>query len=635
MQTAANSRGTKIIQEPPEPIDLNRFQLGAIVVEPSALRLLAGDTEIALEPKVMALLVIMSRRPCELWQRGDLIDAIWPNGFGSDESLSRLISILRKSLKRLHTGSDMLVTVPKFGYRLEAAVSRVGSDPTGTPNRIDPPIKDDKSIAVLAFKDLSDTGDQAYFADGIAEEIINALVRVPNLDVAGRVSSFTLREPGLEPRQIGDALGVAYLLQGSVRKMGARVRITTQLVRTRDGFHQWSETHNGALDDVFDLQDSIAVKVASELDMLLNAGADRPLAPRQTSSFEAYDLLLRARAAYRISQDDATINGAEALLRQAVRIDPDFAAAWVEIATLNNVAAGYNGKRTLQSAFNASKAAVTKAQRIAPGAPETIIWSANIRYFEGDALGAYRMAKSAMALAPQDPGIVFSVGHYAACFSYHEESHRLLTEALRLDPLDGFAWHMLARVCHNLGELDNAERHAEHAIGLGDALAHEALAWIAMAQGKPDLAEQRYMTFFERVGEQLDGGAKNRPLWEMMARACFRGSGADAGALRQGLAMQMADEDFQPRSQHINVAACLGMVHDTMALWDRSYAARSLIAVSMWSDLQWARDLRTHPAFAEFAEARGLAAIWREFGWPKGISPNPGTDGSAGQFRVI
>lgn len=582
----------------------------------------------------MALLVVMSQRPGDLWQRGDLIDAIWPNGFGSDESLTRLISILRKSLNRLHPGADMLVTVPKLGYRLKAAVSRQGGDPIGTPIPPDAPVTGDKSIAVLAFKDFSDTGDQAYFADGVAEEIINALVRVPHLDVAGRVSSFALRDPELGPLETGAALGVSYLLQGSVRKMGGRVRITTQLVRTRDGMHQWSETHDGVLDDVFNLQDRIAVSVAKELDLLLNAGTTGSLAPRQTSSFEAYDLMLRARAAYRVSQDRATFDGAEALLREAVRLDPNFAAAWIEIATLNNFAAANSGARGLQAAFAASKAAVATAQRIAPGAPETIIWSANIRYFERDALAAYRMAKSAMALAPQDSGIVFSVGHYAACFGYQEEAHRLLTEALRLDPLDGFAWHMLARVCQNLRELDEAERHAEHAVRLGDALAHEALAWIALAQGRPEQAEQRYMTFFDRVGVRL-GGPQSRPIWEMMARAYFRDSSADAGMLRQGLAMQMADENFQPGSLHINAAACLGMVQDTMALWDRSYAARSMIAVSMWSDLQWAHDLRTHPAFPEFAETRGLAAIWREFGWPEHVTPNPGTDGSAGQFRLV
>ncbi|KDA03192.1 winged helix-turn-helix domain-containing tetratricopeptide repeat protein [Hyphomonas oceanitis] len=607
-------------------LTLNDFQLHDAKVEPRALRLTSPRGQTVLEPKVMAVLLALAERPGGLWRRDELFERVWPGSPSGEEVLTRAVSLLRKALLAVCEKDVAVVTVPTLGYRLEGRVVPDGPAPGKDAPAAAP------SVAVLAFADLSDTGDQAYFADGVGEEIINALVHVEGLKVAGRTSSFAFREQTRDIRAIGAALNVEFVLEGSVRKHGTRVRVTTQLIRSADGFHQWSETFDAQLTDIFDLQDRIAQVVAREFNMLLHPSDQGRLAPRLTISFEAYDLLLRARASYRLNQDEATFARAEAMLREAVEIDPDFVGAWIEIATLNNFASAYHRDRTLKSMFEASRAAVERAMDIAPSAPETIIWSANIRYFEGEALTAFRMAKTALQLAPQNSGIMFSVGHYAACFGYHEEAARLLEGALELDPLDAFAWHTLALVRQNMRQYEVAERHARHAIKLGDRLAREVLAWNAFAQGDRDEAERQHLTLFDEIGAQMEGGTQGRPIWEMFARAVFHDSRPDGDMMRQVLSMQMGAKDYEPSASTFTAVANLGMVEELMAQWGDAYAIKSVASVAMWGDYSWARAFRSHTGFPAFAESRGLAAVWREFGWPAGCAPLPGTDGTDGRF---
>ncbi len=605
------------------------FRLGHVLVEPAALRLSSARGESFLEPKVMSVLVALAERPGNLWQRSDLLDKVWPASPSGDEVLTRAISLLRKALEGGHGLNCSVVTVPKLGYRL---VADVHAEAPQTAMPAEAPAR--RSIAVLAFADLSAAGDQGHFADGVSEEIINALVRVPDLQVAGRTSSFAYKGRDTDLRKIGAELAVDFILEGSVRKQDNRLRITAQLVQTKDGFHQWSETFNGTLDDIFDLQDRIAVVIARQLDLLLNSGPQARLSPRMTNSFEAYDLMLRARAAYRLSPDAETFACAEALLNEAVQIDPDFAEAWVAIATLHNFAAASLGDRSVRAAFEASKAAIERASRLAPTNATTVIWNANIRYFEGDSLTAFQLARTALALEPENPAILFSVAHYATCFGYHGEARRLLERALSLDPLDGFAWHTLARVNQNLGHLETAVQQAERAVELGDVFALDALAWIALQQGDPVRAQAIFLDLHDRMGSQLEGGADSRQIWEMFARGVFRDSEADVEMMRMGLRMRMATPGYEPNASTFVGIACVGMVEELFAQWKASYVLKSTVAVALWSGVDWARKVRTHAGFTAFAEANGLAAIWRQFGWPDGIVPIEGTDGSNGQFTA-
>jgi TolB-like protein len=187
----------------------------------------------------------------------------------------------------------------------------------------------EKSIAVLPFVDLSEKHDQEYFADGMAEEILDILARVPSLKVIGRTSSFQFKGRTEDLRTVGSTLGVGYVLEGSVRKSVDRVRVTAQLSDTRDGVHVWSQTYDRAASDALLMQGEIATSLARSLE--IGIGADHPESERRVKNDAAYDLYLRGRYAAERGDADGLATGV-AYLRQALDADPTFADAAVALA---------------------------------------------------------------------------------------------------------------------------------------------------------------------------------------------------------------------------------------------------------------------------------------------------------------
>ncbi|HSM12109.1 MAG TPA: hypothetical protein VK827_11155, partial [Lysobacter sp.] len=191
-----------------------------------------------------------------------------------------------------------------------------------------PPIA---SVAILPFTDLSETGDQDYFCDGLAEEILSALTRVPGLQVASRTSSFRFRGGDTDPRDIGRALNVAAIMEGSVRKAGARVRVTAQLIDTGNGYHLWSETFDRALTDIFAIQEEIARSVVHALRASLKAEGRIELTRYAPRDMRAYDFYLRGRQLERHTTRLAWQNAPQ-MFRRAIALDPDYAQAHAGLA---------------------------------------------------------------------------------------------------------------------------------------------------------------------------------------------------------------------------------------------------------------------------------------------------------------
>ena len=197
----------------------------------------------------------------------------------------------------------------------------------------------EKSIAVLPFVDMSPDGDQAYFADGISEEILNVLVKTHSLKVAGRTSSFQFRGRNEDLRTIGEQLGVANILEGSIRKANNRVRITAQLVTASDGFHLWSETYDRELTDIFAIQDEIARSITDALAIELNlADSGKSLVSASTSNMEAYDRYLEAKGLIAQRLDFPRVIS---LLTEATQMDPDFAEGWAANAQAYSLSVYY------------------------------------------------------------------------------------------------------------------------------------------------------------------------------------------------------------------------------------------------------------------------------------------------------
>ncbi len=260
----------------------------------------------------------------------------------------------------------------------------------------------EKSIAVLPFVNMSDDSGNEYFSDGISEEILNALAQVSDLKVAGRTSSFAFKGQNQDLRKIGEALGVNHILEGSVRKAGARVRITAQLIQVDDGFHLWSETYDRELTDVFAIQDEIARSILTQLKAaLLEDEQERVVTARADS--EAYDLYLLARQRL-YERTGPTIESAAELLDRAIAIDPDYAPAYAQrgIATLllGEGGGGY-GEIPLQQALSQGKLYLDKALALDPDLPEA--WAGLGLYNSTRPLGdaeAIEILRKALAMNP-------------------------------------------------------------------------------------------------------------------------------------------------------------------------------------------------------------------------------------------
>ena len=199
---------------------------------------------------------------------------------------------------------------------------------TGAPTSPALPLPDKPSIAVLPFSNMSRDPDQEYFADGMVEEIITALSRIRWLFVIARNSTFTYKGQAVDVKQVGRELGVRYVLEGSVRKGGSRVRITAQLIDAETGAHLWADRFDGSLEDVFDLQDKVAISVAGVIEPALQAAETRRTADRPTNDLTAYDLYLRARATNSPQTKERTLE-ALGLLNQAIAIDRHYGPALV------------------------------------------------------------------------------------------------------------------------------------------------------------------------------------------------------------------------------------------------------------------------------------------------------------------
>jgi TolB-like protein/Tfp pilus assembly protein PilF len=290
----------------------------------------------------------------------------------------------------------------------------------------------DNSIAVLPFTDMNEKKDQEYFADGIAEEVLNRLAKVPGLKVVGRASSFQFKGKSTDPASIGTALGVAYLLEGSVRKEAERVRVAAQLVETRSGAQRWSERFDSDIVDMLQVQDTIAVEIARALQIAVAVDT----APRSSiKSPEALDAYLRGLQ----SVDRQTRESSEAAVayfQQALALDPKFAPAAIGLAKAYTFI-GNEGWLPTKVAFEKAREAALLAQQLDPKSPAPHVRLAEIYVtYDWDWAGADRELRQALALGPRNGDWARIAAQRAAAIGQWDEARQLGIEAVALDPLD-------------------------------------------------------------------------------------------------------------------------------------------------------------------------------------------------------
>jgi TolB-like protein len=322
-----------------------------------------------------------------------------------------------------------------------------------------PAVVADRSIAVLAFADLSAEQDQEYFADGIAEEILHALARMRELRVAGRTSSFQYKGRNEDLRQVGRALGVAHVLEGSVRRQGSRLRITAQLIRVADGFHLWSETYDADVADVFAVQERIARAIARELQVLLRAEEAARLSHAATTSGEAYGLFLRATAVYN-QRAESRMQEAVGWLEEALRLDPNFARAHSRLAMLAALGTQVQGGRALAER-HARLALALDSTLAEPHAVLSLLYRWERRLLESMAEG-----ERAVALDPDDATVRLIYAQNLIMLGYTTRGTEELDRTLALDVLpNALHWRGLQHLV--AGELAKAELLFRQADELG------------------------------------------------------------------------------------------------------------------------------------------------------------------------
>ena len=377
-----------------------------------------------------------------------------------------------------------------FWMYQRAEESRAVSAAVGVP--VTPVAATDRSVAVLPFADMSQGGDQEYFADGLTEELLNLLAQIPELRVTGRTSSFQFKGKNEDLRLIAAKLGVANLLEGSVRKAGNRVRITAQLIKAANGSHLWSETYERTLDDIFVVQDDIAQAVVGALKIQLLPGHLAAHAPYRPTSTDAYNHYLLGRQFFnRGSTED--FRRAAAAYQQAIVLDPNFASAYSGLAVSENEIARAPGNtlEEVQAAQVRALAAADRAVEIDPGMSEGYAARGFLRFnINWDWAGAEEDLTRAFQM---DPGSYRTYTCYA-CFL---ASLGRLGEALEInlkgtqrDPLSADTWFRRSIQLNAAGRYAEARDAANRALEISPehGIARFNLGVSSLLKGDPQTA---------------------------------------------------------------------------------------------------------------------------------------------------
>lgn len=426
----------------------------------------------------------------------------------------------------------------------------------------------EKSVAVLPFVDMSEKKDHEYFSDGMAEELIDMLTKIPDLRVPARTSSFYFKGKQATIADIAKALSVLYVLEGSVRTSDKTLRVTAQLIRADNGYHIWSETYDRHLDNVFEMQDEIAGAVVKALKMSLLGST--PKSPT-TQNAEAYTLYLQARYFADRSWDLDNQRKAVELMQQAVRLDPGFARAWALLAARYTKEV-LDGTRSSVEGRHLALLAAEKADAIDPGLPETQIAKAKISYYlDWDWAAADAEIKKARKRDPANAQAIFWEANVADVLGHSEDALRLRQQAIALDPLSPPEYFWLGRTYLKLGRPADAEANFRKSLDLnpnGPYLHWNiALALLLRGEHAAALAEMQRETV---AATRLMGFA-------LIYHAMGRGAESDA-ALRE--MENVAASELNP-FWFAAVHAYRGEIDQAFSWLNRAYQAHDFYLIDM------------------------------------------------------
>src|SRR5262245_40240182 len=385
---------------------------------------------------------------------------ITPEGIKLESEIAASESITRKTGRKI-VGITVVLAVIAAGL---LAFNLFRTKPTTSPITAVPITN--KSVAVLAFANLSDDKGSEYFSDGISEELLTVLQKIPGLHVAARTSAFSFKGKNATAQEIGQKLGVAHLVEGSVRKAGDVVRIAARLTQVNTGEEQWSENYTRNLKDVFAVQTELAQTIVEQLRGQLTGGAANPIAKADiqaevraaakggTENVEAHEAYLQGRFFLNRHSEKET-DQARAAFERAVQSDPKFALAWAGLAQTHVWDCNYateGGQKGFNAHLVAAREAVEKALAIEPDLPEALSARAMIQTnFDYDWKGAAETLRKALALAPQDPALLMEAGNLVQARGEMTQAIEFFRRAVASDPVNAQALVFLATGLSALG----------------------------------------------------------------------------------------------------------------------------------------------------------------------------------------
>lgn len=508
-----------------------RFSFGPFMLDTGSSALFEHGLPIAIGNKTLALLRALVSARGQVVTKTALMDAAWPNTTVEESNLTVQIAALRRRLGISPEGEEWIATFPRVGYRFAGPLTTQEHDVAIS--EAGPAVRAEPSIAVLPFANMGLAPEQAHFADGLVEDLITDLSKVPGLWVIARHSSFAFKERSADSQSTAEKLGVRYVVEGSVRRMEGQVRIGVWLTEVTTNRCLWAERFDGSLTDIFRLQDDVARKLVAALSNVLplvSVAGDLPPNRRRATTIEAYDLLVRGRVL--VMHSPAGNDLARSLLAKAAELDGNLAEAyaWLAVSYCGaavhyeedpdaNLALGlsYANKamsldmndpmahsvlgfvRLCESMLEEAESAFQTALRINPNHADTMVNMANLRVLQSQPHNAVALAEDALRLNPYPPGWYFwDLGFaYYAAGDYARAISALRREEVGRLP----AKRILAASLAQLGQLTEAHEEARRFLEINPSF--RASHWAATQSFRRDDDRQHFVEGYIKAGLPL------------------------------------------------------------------------------------------------------------------------------------
>jgi TolB-like protein/DNA-binding winged helix-turn-helix (wHTH) protein/Tfp pilus assembly protein PilF len=502
-----------------------------------------GD-RVPLAPKAFDVLAYLVEHAGRVVTQDEIFEALWSETYVNPEVLRKYILEIRKALGDRPDNPEFIETLPKRGYRFVAPViDESTAEPPDVPTS---PAKEENvalptspseqkgsfgkqrlwkfaiipmlavvaaaaivwhfpatqpaqnvpslnktSIAVLPFEDMSPTKDEEYFSDGLAEQLINDLAKVSGLEVVGRSSAFQFKDRNEDVREVGRKLGVANVLEGSVRRDGNHVRITAELIKADDGFQLWSQTYDREIKDILAVEDEIALGTTEALQLKLLGGNGRPFTPNlRSTNPEAYQAYLQAEYFLGRGKSKEDLGKALAYTDNAIKLDENYAPAWALRASVENAMA-LVALTDATEGFRKARDDAERAITLDPTLASAYVALATTQiYYDWDWDAADASLTKAAALEPGNVEVFRIRANLSKVLGHLDQAIKLYEQAVLLDPLRANSYVSLGQLLYVTGRYDEARAALQQALDLNPqaTYAHVILGQILIAQGKPQQA---------------------------------------------------------------------------------------------------------------------------------------------------